>query len=451
MKNVDLRPGIEKVLQGPRSNTSAAGTRTGGLKVLTSSEDILWSRPDGTVQSIRDLPAAIERLADDLVEGVTTAGRGNTVSTVAPSDTTGYPEGALWTRVELVNGSPVERDRWILQKGTWAPVGLDASQIVTGKLDAGLVDAVTLAARIITSGAFRTAADGQRLEITSDGLRAWNASGDEIFRVDPSTGDVDMLGDLRTRSVGGFRLTAAADAYTWSGYDGGSYSRPGVRFDGATGSDYSQIGCAGTRQNGGTDRMFMESVAPGESTSSTIGVQYRLAFMQGSGSGGFTQVATEESRATISAVPKNGNGTAYPTAAVTIGYGTAELRREVSATSSETFDLVEVCRRAMTRLSDTGWTTDGLNLSSGWSMPTTTLGPWDPLRYRILNGIVYVNGYLAKSSKCAVGEVMVTLPAKAAPSRYFNVVGRGDVTTSGQVLSPEASTAVAVTFSFPLG
>lgn len=100
---------------------------------------------------------------------------------------------------------------------------------------------------------------------------------------------------------------------------------------------------------------------------------------------------------------------------------------------------------------DTGWVTTGMVLGTNWSMPTGKIGNWDPLRYRVRNGMVYVNGWLSRSSNATVGETMATLPEAARPSRFTGLIGNASVLPSGVITCPEASTAVAIAMQFPRG
>lgn len=143
-----------------------------------------------TVDTITVGPSA-SQIGDELRASLATASKQNIVATEGPPALAdGYPAGAFWTRVELINGALVARERWTVDDGTWSLVGLDASTIVTGTLDAGLVDAVALAARMVTSGLIRTGATGQRLEMTSDGLILYGVDPDgseyEMVRIGPS-------------------------------------------------------------------------------------------------------------------------------------------------------------------------------------------------------------------------------------------------------------------------
>lgn len=182
MKHVDLRPSFNKTMAAATS-TPARATQPHGVKVMTDGEDSKWVDADGVEHSVRDLPAALAALAAELETGVSTASKANTVSTEpAPAAATGYPAGAFWTRVEMIDGDLVARERWTVVDDAWTPVGLDASTLVTGTVDAGLIDAVALAARMVTAGLIRTSATGQRVELTSDGLILWLVDDDGVER-----------------------------------------------------------------------------------------------------------------------------------------------------------------------------------------------------------------------------------------------------------------------------
>lgn len=149
-------------------------------------------------------PATV--LAEQLAEGLATASRSNTVSATTPGLADGYPEGAVWTRVESVDGALVAADRWMIVDGAWAPVGLDASTLVTGTVDAGLIDVVALAAALVTSGLIRTGATGQRVEMTSEGLTLVGVDPDgqeyPMIRIGPNGSTVIDTGAARIDDSG---------------------------------------------------------------------------------------------------------------------------------------------------------------------------------------------------------------------------------------------------------
>lgn len=168
---------------------SARSTKTGEHGVAhLGAGDVIWDDPaTGVEQSVKAIPSVLDHLST----GLSTTSRMNTVATVAPGDPTGFPDGAFWTQVNA--GPPmVEVDRWTIQGGQWVRVGLDAGRLVTGKVDAGLVDAVGLAALFVTAGLLRTAESGQRWEITGDGIVMYGVGDDgedvEMVRLGPTAG-----------------------------------------------------------------------------------------------------------------------------------------------------------------------------------------------------------------------------------------------------------------------
>lgn len=99
---------------------------------------------------------------------------------------------------------------------------------------------------------------------------------------------------------------------------------------------------------------------------------------------------------------------------------------------------------------DTGWTTTGLELGTGYTIGAG-VGDWAPLAYKVRGGYVTVSGVIRKSSATVVGEAVCRLPAGARPSRmaYMN---RGSINPLGQVLCPEvaANGVVAIYVTAPL-
>lgn len=234
MKHVDLKPGLGKALAAAKT-TPARATQPHGVKVMTDGEDTKWVDADGVEHSVRELPTALAALAAELERGVSTASKANTVSTEpAPAAATGYPAGAFWTRVEMIDGDLVARERWTVVDGAWTPVGLDASTLVTGTVDAGLIDAVALAARMVTAGLIRTSATGQRVELTSDGLLLWLVDADGVeregVRIGPTGAQLITVGEVtiapgsvtapsgafRDLSVGGQDFTVAVEERLWA-------------------------------------------------------------------------------------------------------------------------------------------------------------------------------------------------------------------------------------------
>jgi hypothetical protein len=83
-----------------------------------------------------------------------------------------------------------------------------AAQTITGdKLDVGSV-----AAAIVTSGKFQTATSGARVVMDSNGIKAYDASGNVTFQVDASTGATSMIGGMSTGVAGQNRIAIAYDS-----------------------------------------------------------------------------------------------------------------------------------------------------------------------------------------------------------------------------------------------
>lgn len=201
-----------------------------GVKDLGKTGDMVWGE-GSTRRSVRELPSLVERLEQDLAAGVATSSKMNTVATTFPvsnaggAAAAGYPEGALWTMVESGDEGLAEVGRYQVIDGAWHLVGLDASRLITGSIDAGLIDAVSLAAHLVSAKLIRTNATGQRVEMTSDGLVLWLIDDDgrqyQGVRIGPNgatlvtVGDVTIepgsvtapAGNFRALSVGGRSLS----------------------------------------------------------------------------------------------------------------------------------------------------------------------------------------------------------------------------------------------------
>lgn len=210
MKHSNLRPTLtDGIGQVHAAVTRKASTRPHGVKVMQPGEDTYWEDEAGTTKSVR----AMDLLVGGLEEGLSTASRFNTVSTSpAPASADGYPAGGFWTQVD---DELVEVDRWIVKDDAWVRVGLDAGRLVAGSLDVGLIDAIAMAAKLITSGAFRTSATGQRVEITSDGLTLWMTGPDgteyEAVQIGPDGANLITVGTSR---IAPDSVTSTSGAFT---------------------------------------------------------------------------------------------------------------------------------------------------------------------------------------------------------------------------------------------
>lgn len=87
---------------------------------------------------------------------------------------------------------------------------------------------------------------------------------------------------------------------------------------------------------------------------------------------------------------------------------------------------------------DTGW----LNVStynSGWSAVTSSAVPWAGVKYRKLNGIVYVSGPCIKNAAVTVLETAFVLPTGFRPA--VTIVGQGQLgsTDAFAICTPDGS------------
>lgn len=262
-------------------------------------------------------------------------------------------------------------------------VELSADQITGGHFtgetfEGGTFIGTSFSGTTIVGGTYKTHTDAStRGGIVIDGtagLRAWDTSGNQVFSITPGTGDVEMMGDVRTRSVGGYSLTMSADAHDYRGRDGGHYPRPGIIFRGLNNTGYSVIGAEDTRQDGGVDKMFMASHTAEGRFRSGVSVQYGSASMQ---------AADEASTSILSLIP-----------------GGAGLSTRVASTG----EVRQVS------LGDTGW----INVTTGSGVRVG-----EQLAYRIVNSVCYWRGAVYGSSSSdtlAAGETTImTIPAAARP------------------------------------
>lgn len=201
MKRTDLHQdpakSLGKLLKGARGVGEAAHTRPTGTLHLGDG-DAVWDTPEG-LRSVKDLPSAID-VEKLLQEGLATESRRTTVSTSAPSVTEGFPAGAWWTQTTSAEDNTVT-GVWRLVDGEWVAQDLPSDDLTAFPFaDIGLLNVAVLSAQIITSGYFRTAVTGKRIEVDSLGVRAYNASGDNTVNINGS--DNLMTGGIRTAASG---------------------------------------------------------------------------------------------------------------------------------------------------------------------------------------------------------------------------------------------------------
>jgi hypothetical protein len=183
----NLHPTEIETLRTLAATAAAPGRnqRTGpaGTIDLGNTGELAWRDPAGTRHSVRQLPGLLD-------QGLSTVSRMNTVSaSPPPASVDGYPAGALWTQIAERDGKRVVIGTWQLTDGAWQSVAEDASRLVIGQLDVGLIDAALLGARLIEASALVTPSDG-------DGYRARvDAGGFWVQRTTPD-GQTETLARL---------------------------------------------------------------------------------------------------------------------------------------------------------------------------------------------------------------------------------------------------------------
>lgn len=203
MKRTDLHENpaavMGKLIGRARSAGESAQTRPTGILHLGDG-DAVWDRPDGSWQSVKELPSAID-VEKLLTEGLSTASKKTTVSTSpAPASAEGFPEGGYWTQTQSASDSTVI-GLWQVVDGAWSQLDL-AGQALNAfpYADIGLLNVAVLSAEIITSGYFRTAETGKRTEVDSLGIRAYDPNGQNTVNLNGF--DNLLTGGIRTAASG---------------------------------------------------------------------------------------------------------------------------------------------------------------------------------------------------------------------------------------------------------
>lgn len=173
---------------GSASVTNADGSRTiigaGGVELGTTA-DLRWLTASGSF-TLRSMRVQLSRVQQTLADGgvVSNTSRMNQISVdPPPSSTTGYPEGSFWTQVESV-ASLVARAIWRAEAGIWVQKDLGASTLITPTMDAGLIDAAAVAAKMIVSGEMWSGTANPRHGMTSAGFRSFDGMARETVRLD---------------------------------------------------------------------------------------------------------------------------------------------------------------------------------------------------------------------------------------------------------------------------
>ena len=173
---------------GSASITNADGSRTiigaGGVELGTTA-DLRWLTASGDF-SLRSMRMQLSGVQQTLADGgvVSNMSRMNQISVdPPPASTTGYPEGSFWTQVESA-ASLVAKAIWRAEAGAWVEKDLGASTLITPTMDAGLIDAAAVAAKMIVSGEMWSGTANPRHGMTSAGFRSFDGMARETVHLD---------------------------------------------------------------------------------------------------------------------------------------------------------------------------------------------------------------------------------------------------------------------------
>lgn len=185
---------------GSAAVANADGSRTiigaGGVELGTTA-DLRWLTASGNF-SLRNLRMQLSRVQQTLADGgvVSNTSRMNQISVdPPPASTTGYSEGAFWTQVESAT-SLVAKAIWRVEGGAWVQKDLGASTLITPTMDAGLIDAAAVAAKMIVSGEMWSAPANPRFGMTADGFQAYDALAEQRVRLNGTSNYVNGTSQL---------------------------------------------------------------------------------------------------------------------------------------------------------------------------------------------------------------------------------------------------------------
>nr|DAJ69156.1 MAG TPA: hypothetical protein [Caudoviricetes sp.] len=128
----------------------------------------------------------LSRVQQTLADGgvVSNTSRMNQISVdPPPASTIGYSEGAFWTQVESAT-SLVAKAIWRVENSAWVQKDLGASTLVTPTMDAGLIDAAAVAAKMIVSGEMWSDTTNPRHGMTSAGFQSFDGLARETVHLD---------------------------------------------------------------------------------------------------------------------------------------------------------------------------------------------------------------------------------------------------------------------------
>ena len=139
-------------------------------------------------------------------------------------------DGAITTDKILANA---------ITAGKIAALAIEADHISANAITADKIHAGAIDGKLITGARIRTSASGARVELNSEGLKAYRSNGDVVLNTDTSDGSIDMLGTLTTssgQSDSVYSVRVGDKAVTASGYG----PVPGVSFIGTGSSGYRE-------------------------------------------------------------------------------------------------------------------------------------------------------------------------------------------------------------------
>ena len=214
-----------------------------------------------------------------------------------------------------------------------------ANAITAGKIAANAVRADEIAAgaidgKIITGATVRTAASGARVQLNTNGLYAYNASGSLTSSISAQTGAVDLTGNITQRNSYGSAIFGPQPYSSSTASPGLSFNVPGYNWWGPGGlyaRDDGSSGFPATRMqgfvNGETDGSSM-SLAPG-GTTTTASTYFRRGYTSGQMAilsfESNRRVFLESDAANIYVRSRNSNNTATNSGLILYSNGEAEL------------------------------------------------------------------------------------------------------------------------------
>nr|WP_257944413.1 gp58-like family protein [Brevibacterium aurantiacum] len=120
----------------------------------------------------------------------------DTVLVPGSAGSTVIADGAITTDKILANA---------ITAGKIAALAIEADHISANAITADKINAGAIDGKLITGARIRTSASGARVELNSEGLKAYRSNGDVVLNTDTSDGSIDMTGILR-QTAGGISI-----------------------------------------------------------------------------------------------------------------------------------------------------------------------------------------------------------------------------------------------------